>query len=64
MLLLATLVFFVVIMIALIVGGLGIIITGGLGILFAALDVLVGGFILWIPFHFVRKRKKKKEVKG
>jgi hypothetical protein len=60
MLLLATLVFLVVIVIALIIGGLGIVITGGLGILFAAMDVLVGGFILWIPIHCIKKHKKKK----
>ena len=62
MFLLATMVFLVIIIIALIIGGLGIVITGGLGILFALVDFVVGGFILLIPIHFIKKHKKKKEV--
>ena len=63
MFLLATMVFLVIIIIALIIGGLGIVITGSLGILFALADFVVGGMVLLIPIHIIKKhRKKKKEA--
>lgn len=65
MLLLACIIFVAIILVALVIGGFGILLTGGLGILFAAIDVLVGGFVLWIPIHCIKKHKnKKKEAKS
>ena len=65
MLLLAVIIFIAIILVALVIGGIGILFTGGLGLLFAMVDVLVGGFVLWIPIHYcIRKSKKKKEAKS
>lgn len=61
MLMLACIIFIAIILVALIIGGIGFILTGGIGLLMAMLDVLLGGFILWIPIRVFRKKKKEKE---
>lgn len=64
MLLLAVVIFIAIILVALVIGGLGILVTGGLGVMFAMVDILVGGFVLWIPIHCIRRKKNKKEAKS
>ena len=61
MLLLAIVVFVAIILVALAIGGIGILVTGGFAVLFGALDFVVGGLVLLIPIHCIRKHKKKKK---
>ena len=62
MLLLITLVILAAILIVFTIGGFFILLFGGAGVLFSLLDVMIGGFVLWIPIHCIKKCKKKKEV--
>ena len=60
MLLLITLIILAVLVVAFIIGGFFILLFGGAGVLVSLLDVLIGGFVLWIPIHCIKKCKKKK----
>lgn len=45
------------------IGGLLIVLFGGTGLIFALLDLLVGGWIILIPIKCIQKKKKNKEAK-
>jgi len=60
MLLLLCLIIVAVLAIATVIGGFFILLFGGAGVLVSLLDLLIGGFIIWIPIHCFRKSKHKK----
>lgn len=63
MLLLISLIVIAILAIAFVIGGFFILLFGGAGVLLSLFDILVGGFVIWIPVHFIRKKKKNKEAK-